>query len=78
MSLSARPRLAAGYDIMQNVGGRELGSVEWAVVAVKNDKIGLTGCDKSGGPVRRGRRVKCAAGGGGDGGHIGGVWVGCP
>ena len=40
MSLASRPRLAAGYDILQNVGGREPGAVEWAVFTVKNDKIG--------------------------------------
>ena len=44
----------------------------------RDDKIGQTGCDKSGGCVCRGRQVKCAAGGGGDGDRIGGERVGCP
>ena len=44
---------------------------ETAVAMKQNDKIGLTCCDKSGGLVRRGRQVKCAAGGGGDGDCIG-------
>ena len=51
---------------------------ETAVAVKRDDKIGLTGCDKSGGPVRRGREVKCAAGGGGDGDRIGGERVGRP
>ena len=53
--------------------GRQQGMVvgETAVAMKQNDKIGLTCCDKSGGLVRRGRQVKCAAGGGGDGDCIG-------
>ena len=41
----------------------------------RDDKIGLTGCDKSRGCVCRGRQEKCAAGVGGDGDRIGGEWV---
>ena len=56
----------AGYNIMQNVGGRGQGVAAWTVVEVKrNDKIGQTGCDKQTRRVCRGREVKCAAGEGG-------------
>ena len=56
--------------------GMSVGVAAWAAVAVKqDDKSGQTGCDKSGGLVRRGRQVKCAAGGGGDGDRAGGEWV---